>query len=96
MHFYLSVVPALLAFGHPSYLLLFLLSCHFVFKLVDVQVGIDYDTMLLTHLLHCDVIPTNDANATLQCTSKGWDKNKHINWFDKTLDPMKFRNNPPP
>ena len=46
--------------------------------------------------LQLDVVKDDiTGKATISSTRKGWDKT-HINWFDKTIEPKKMKNKPPP
>jgi hypothetical protein len=67
-----------------------------LFQVVDQQVTLDCKEVWTYRPLQLDVVK-NDiiGKTTISSTGKGWDKS-HINWFDKTIEPEKMKNKPPP
>ena len=66
------------------------------FCIGDLQVTFSCDEVCRYHPFQLDVVKDNiTGKATISSTGKGWDKT-HINWFDKTIEPKKMKNKPPP
>ena len=66
------------------------------FPIMDEQVTFGCDEVCHYRSLQLDVVKDNiTGKVTISSTGKGWDKT-HINWFDKTIEPKKIKNKPPP
>ena len=61
-----------------------------------MEVTLDHDQIRLNCPMQFIGTLIAPQRGTLSCTRKGRDVRSNINWFDKTIDPNKFKDKPPP